>query len=129
MSRIKINPEAFPQALVEIESHLSQLSEAKQAKALLICEEILTNQLRHADFANTLPEITLEIGLSKMQQLHLVFQDNSQPFNPLKYPEPDLDNSLEECTPGGLGIYLVKQYALSLSYCYRDNKNRLEVIL
>ncbi|WP_035246625.1 ATP-binding protein [Desulfogranum mediterraneum] len=127
--QVKVHPEALSQALLEIEGGLSALPEDRRLKALLICEEIVTNQLRHADFEGRIPEISVQISMEKNEKIRLLFQDNGALFNPLQASDPDLSTELQDCTPGGLGIYLVKQSAETIRYSYEDEHSILEVTL
>lgn len=57
----------------------------------------------------------------------LVFRDNGKKFNPLIYGDPDVTQSAEERSIGGLGIYMVKQMADFLEYEYIDGYNILTI--
>ena len=57
----------------------------------------------------------------------LVFRDNGKKFNPLTYGDPDVTQSAEERSIGGLGIYMVKQMADFLEYDYIDGYNILTI--
>ena len=119
--------------LVRIEKALEDFSETVEAsqlyKANFVCEEILTNLLRHAKFNHNETEVTLSLQESQDKELLLTFKDNSEPFNLLDFPDPDLDKALEETELGGLGIFLTKQYAKKLEYRYENGYNILEVLL
>lgn len=57
----------------------------------------------------------------------LVFKDSGKKFNPLTYGDPDVTQSAEERSIGGLGIYMVKQMADFLAYEYIDGYNILTI--
>ena len=48
-------------------------------------------------------------------------------YNPLIKEEPDINLNPEDRPIGGLGIFLVKNYANECHYDYRDGKNILTV--
>lgn len=58
----------------------------------------------------------------------LTITDNAPPFNPLIARPPDLNdiNSLEK---GGMGIYLIKQFAQQINYKFKDNQNILTILV
>jgi anti-sigma regulatory factor (Ser/Thr protein kinase) len=119
--------------LVSIETKLNSLanviSEEKMYKANFICEEILTNLARHADFEERDPHATLSLVSSNTDTLTLLFSDNSKPFNLLTFPDPQMSLDIDEREIGGLGIFLTKKYAKVLEYYYEDGYNMLKVIL
>ena len=57
----------------------------------------------------------------------LVFSDAGTPFNPLAHPDPDVTAAAEDRSIGGLGIYMVKQLAASVTYERHDGRNVLTV--
>ena len=54
-------------------------------------------------------------------------RDQGTPYNPLHRADPDLPLSIEEATPGGLGIFLVKSFANDVRYTRQDGANLLEL--
>lgn len=130
---IHIDLNAMAETLADIEQHLETLgehiSDEQRYKANFVCEEILTNLLRHADFDSREPDVNLALTVSETQALLLTFEDNSDPFNLLDFPDPEMDTALEEMSLGGLGIFLTKQYANELHYRYEHGYNILEVLL
>lgn len=91
---------------------------------MMICvEEIFINIARYA-----YPSGEGRIRVSARTEegiFTLRFQDRGIPFDPVSKEDPDVNAPLEERTPGGLGIYMVKQYTDSAEYEYRDGKNIL----
>ena len=130
---IEIDLDAMAETLAEIEQQLESLgtaiSDEQRYKANFVCEEILTNLARHADFSHRDAKVTLDLNTSEAETLHLTFRDNSEPFNLLDFPDPELDTPLEEMSLGGLGIFLTKQYAKALDYRYEAPFNTLDVTL
>ena len=62
-------------------------------------------------------------------QMVLTFKDDGVPFNPLNAKEPNVNVSLEERDPGGLGLLMVKKMAYELSYAHEDGCNVLSVTI
>ena len=53
----------------------------------------------------------------------LILRDWGAAFDPLAKETPDLDASLDEREPGGLGIFLVRELADECSYLRHDDMN------
>ena len=56
-------------------------------------------------------------------KLTLCFIDEGIPFDATKHKGPEIDTPVEERTPGGMGIYLVRQYMDKISYRREGTKN------
>lgn len=54
--------------------------------------------------------------------------DYGQPFDSFSRPDPQLDQSLAERQPGGLGIYLIRKMTDDYSWQRRDQANILTLI-
>lgn len=63
--------------------------------------------------------------LVKGKRAAILFEDDGIPYDPLKRPDPDVKDLLKKRKRGGLGIYLVKKRMDSVSYEYKDGRNRL----
>ena len=90
--------------------------------ASLALEELLSNVIRHGCGPPSECDIRVRISLLN-GAYEIEVSDDAAPFNPLLYPPPNLDVPLAERTPGGLGIFLVKQLADDLHYEFRDGRN------
>jgi serine/threonine-protein kinase RsbW len=130
---MQIDLKNMVETLTNIEQILVDYGDAlpqdKNYKAMFICEEILTNLQRHADFEERKSDITLSFSLLEENTLQLIFKDNSKAFNLLDFPDPNINASLEERETGGLGIFLSKKYAKILQYNYENAYNILKVVL
>jgi anti-sigma regulatory factor (Ser/Thr protein kinase) len=130
---ITIDLSDMQECFLLVEKNIEQLVptlDSKQLyKATFICEEILTNLKRHADFEKRKPCVSLDLDSQEQEALMLTFKDNSKSFNLLNYPDPKIGGVLEEAELGGLGIYLTKQYAKSINYSYENDCNILKVLL
>ena len=113
----------------KLETFGDTLPSDKMYKATFVVEEILTNLARHANFEERTENVSLELTLLESNNLKLTFKDNSNAFNLLNFPDPDINASLEDREPGGLGIFMTKKYAKTLQYTYENTYNTLEVIL
>jgi len=129
MKCLQVNPNNIVEILEKIEQSISSLDDVLKFKIMLICEETITNQIRHADFKNRIKDIEFCIDLSDIDNIILVFKDNAQKFNLLEKHNPDLTTSIEETNLGGLGIFMIKKYSKKLTYSYKNGYNLLKVLL
>ena len=93
----------------------------------LAIEEAATNVIGHA-FAGLPPPHVITVRLDISPQL-LVAEiiDNGHPFDPTAVPPPDLTLPLEQRTPGGLGIHLMRSMVDRLQYRRSGGQNRLRL--
>jgi anti-sigma regulatory factor (Ser/Thr protein kinase) len=129
MKCLKVESENLSKIFEKTEALLCDFEESLKFKAMLICEEVVTNQIRHTDFEDKEPSIELCVDLKGSDSIVFVFKDNAKEFNPLAKDEPDITKSLEETELGGLGIFMVKKYSKNLNYEYKDGFNILKVEL
>lgn len=88
----------------------------------LIIEELIINIATHGIKDLKTGFITVCTGIED-QTLFIGITDNGPAFNPLKQKDPDIFMPLEDRSPGGLGIYLVKQFVKDIQYERKDHKN------
>ncbi|NYB51366.1 MAG: ATP-binding protein [Methanobacteriaceae archaeon] len=93
----------------------------------LAADEVASNIILHGYPKQTGGPIHLTI-YEKTDKIILIIEDRGQPFNPLDADKPDLKASLEDRSPGGLGIHFLKTLADDVHYEYRDGVNRLTVL-
>lgn len=71
----------------------------------------------------------LEISLHfTPTEVTLTLMDNGAAFNPFTIPKPDVKDSVEDVSIGGLGIHMVRSFADQYSYL-RQNGNNIVTIL
>jgi serine/threonine-protein kinase RsbW len=63
------------------------------------------------------------------KSLSVRIRDWATPFDPTQYPTPDLSSSLEERHPGGLGIFLMRQYVDQVKYQAMDQGGNELILL
>ena len=101
------------------------LAEELRLHLELVIEEIFVNV---ASYAYENSEGDLDISCWKDETSFSVsFTDSGKAFNPLEMLPPDLSDDIEKRPIGGLGIYLVKNVADSVSYERRGPLNVLTV--
>lgn len=89
---------------------------------LMAADELLSNICYYSGASE------MTVGIKVTQTVTLYFEDNGKPYDPLKKPDPDVDEFLDEGRIGGFGIYLVKQRMESVRYEYANNRNRLTIV-
>jgi anti-sigma regulatory factor (Ser/Thr protein kinase) len=87
-------------------------------------EEVLSNVLRHSVIDGRSREIRVTFQFDD-RGFEFEVSDSASPYDPLSRPDPDLNIPLEERTPGGLGVYLAKQFADEIAYERRNGRNCL----
>ena len=95
-------------------------------QAQLAAEEIGTNIIKYGYDDELEHEITLRVECLA-DGFRLQILDDGHPFEARQVPEPDLDQSLEDRQPGGLGISLVRRLVRRMDYERRDGVNVLTV--
>lgn len=104
------------------------LNEAETYAVQLAVDEATTNIIEHG-YGQECPDridVTCEI---LEDGLKIVIYDDAEPFNPETVPEPEMNVSLEELKPRGLGIYLMRQMMDEVRYePTQDRGNTLTMI-
>ncbi len=92
-------------------------------------DELLTNTISYgyeedsSSLESAAIRIVLEVSDSNIK---LTLEDNAVAFDPfLEVPEPDLESSLEDMAPGGLGVHLVREMMDETSYERLASGNRI----
>jgi len=98
------------------------LDEAARQAAELVLDELLSNAIRYGRAEPGGKGITLDLDIEG-GSLCIGISDSGIPFNPFDQAPPDLNLSLEEREPGGLGIYLVKKFMDEYQYQYCNKRN------
>ena len=90
----------------------------------LVLEELFMNTIRHGGCRDQAGAAHIHIRASG-DSVDLEYRDRGVPFNPLDAPPAKIDAPLEERTPGGLGIHLVRQIMSDVRYRRSDGENQL----
>ena len=91
----------------------------------LLIEEILINVCRYAYPDGRQGVVTLTYSVPAPDELSVEVADQGVEYNPLTAAPPDLTLDLESRPIGGLGIFLVKTLARSITYRRDCGWNRL----
>ena len=89
--------------------------------------EAITNILNHG-YNHQAGDIEITVGCQN-RNLIIQLRDNAKPFDPTTVPKPDITLPLEERTPGGLGVHMMREFTDELSYRTTNNgENKLIMI-
>jgi serine/threonine-protein kinase RsbW len=103
----------------------ASLPEARLGELDLMLEEAFMNVCSHA-YPDGMPaSVTVTYSVLAPGELSVEVADQGIEFNPLMAEPPDLTLNLERRPLGGLGIFLVKTLASSLTYRRDSGWNRL----
>ena len=109
----------------------ASLPDARLGELDLVIEEIFVNVCRHAyPVGGAYPDcgqrmVTVTYWVPQPGELKVEVADQGAEFNPLTAEAADVGLNLEQRPIGGLGIFLVKKLARSLTYRREDGWNRL----
>jgi anti-sigma regulatory factor (Ser/Thr protein kinase) len=103
----------------------ARLPERRIGELDLVVEEILANLSLHAYPDGAPGDVTITYSVPAPGALRVEFADQGCEFDPLAATPPDLTLDLSGRPIGGLGIFLVKSFADSLTYRREEGWNRL----
>ena len=87
----------------------------------LALDELFTNIISYG--FNDHSEHAIQVCIAADNgMLTITVEDDGIPFNPIERAEPRIPATIEDCTIGGLGIYLIKN--LMDDVCYRRNHDK-----
>jgi anti-sigma regulatory factor (Ser/Thr protein kinase) len=128
VSEIKNNIPAIADCREEILKYgrKNKLSKECLFGLVLAIDELLMNIVLYGFNDNESHIIFLEIRIED-NNIYVQIVDDGIPFDPQCAPKPDINSPVEFRTPGGLGIFLAKNYVDSIDYVFADGKNRLKL--
>ena len=91
----------------------------------VVLEELVSNVVRHAKGANSLSVKAECVD----RAVRLAIEDDGPEFSPLAKPEPAAFSTLEDATPGGQGIPLIKRLSKSVRYDRIGALNRISAVI
>lgn len=103
----------------------AELPDARIDELDLLVEEIFMNIARYSYPNGADGVASVMYSIPVRGELVVEFGDQGIEFNPLAVRPPDLADDLDQRRAGGLGVFLVKEFADSLSYRREHGWNRL----
>lgn len=106
------------------------ISDELRADVRLIVEELASNVIQHGGDPQGIPQHELSVHIATDGDLlKLEFRDTGAPFDPTSMPDPDLDADILDRHTGGLGLYLIRNLAVSIRYRREEPYNLLDLDL
>lgn len=110
------------------------ISQRAVHRFLIALDEVYSNICRYSRAQNFTVECRKECAGEEepgtdagKKRYILTLEDDGIEFDPLQFPRPDLKKPLEERSPGGLGIYMVRELMDEVFYERKDGRNRLSM--
>jgi len=103
----------------------AEVPDARMGELDLVVEEIFMNIARYSYPKDADGVVSVMYSIPAAGELVVEFSDQGIEFNPLAVRPPDLADDLDQRRAGGLGVFLVKEFAGSLSYRREHGWNRL----
>jgi serine/threonine-protein kinase RsbW len=103
----------------------AELPESRLGELDLLIEEIFMNIARHAYPRGAPGVVNVTYRVPRPGELAVEVGDQGIEFDPLAAAPPDLTLDLAQRPIGGLGIFLLRTFASSLSYRREQGWNRL----
>lgn len=100
------------------------LPEAAVYHCQMAADEATTNVIEHAYGGEDNGEIEV-MCLVEPGSLTIEIVDYGVPFDPDAVEEPNIGVPLEELKPGGIGLYLMRQYMDEVTFAFADGRNRV----
>lgn len=105
------------------------LTAAARHALLLVTEELFANAVRYGYDEGARDTISLTVGLHQ-GDISLTIRDRARPFDVSKPPKtPGQNESLDDMDIGGLGLFLVHEFAQSITYDRDGTTNVTELVL
>ena len=119
------------EAICDYVTHFAEqagLNEAEVYAVQLAVDEATTNIIEHGYGVECPNRIDVSCKVLK-DGLKVVIYDDAEPFDPSPIPEPEINVSLDEIKPRGLGIFFMRKMMDEVSYePSRDKGNILTMI-
>lgn len=105
----------------------NSISEGAVFKLNLMIEEIFTNMIKYA--SQSRQDVTIALARKGNSVVISLTDFAVEPFDVTASAKVDINLPLEERTPGGLGLHLVKTLADNVSYEYKDGNSKVTITL
>jgi len=103
--------------------------EQRAFKIELAAEEVLVNIIQYAYSEGSPGEVELRGRAVSEDEFMLEFEDGGVPFDPTSLSPPDVNLSLSQREPGGLGFFLVRKMVNEVRYRRERNRNILTLLI
>ena len=120
-----INSCKLDEMIRPIISSLEEISASEKSiyQIHLALEEILVNIIEYA-YQDKKGEIKISFDIQE-NNINVIIKDKGVEFNPLSKEDPNLNESINNRSIGGLGIYIIKNIVDEIKYERTNNENVL----
>ncbi len=103
------------------------LDESQAYSVELAVDEACSNIIEHAYGAEDVGDIFC-ICIIDEDRLTVVLKDKGKPFDPDSVPDVDTKQNLEERSPGGAGVFLMRKVMDSVKFEFKSEGNVLTMV-
>lgn len=114
-------------SLVSDLAQRARLSDQAIFQCRLALDEACMNIIRHAYAEQPEGEIEVSVEIGHGQCV-ISLTDFGAPYDPSEVPQPQLDASIDEMRPGGLGLYLMRTVMDEVHYTSGPHSNCLVMV-
>ncbi len=113
----------------DIESFFMEYNIAEDTRHVcnIVIDEIVTNIISYAYNDHDQHKITVTLTLQN-EEISGAIEDDGQPFDPLNFPMPDIEQPIEDRSVGGLGIHIVRRVMDRIEYQRQGNRNKISFV-
>ena len=122
---VRADTGAMPQVEAFVGSFATQhgIETDDTARVIILLEELFTNLVKYGYPTQSEPGWA-DIGLElEGTRLTIEFVDDGRAFDPLAQPAPNLDRRLEDRSPGGLGLHILRGLPEEAHYSRSNDRN------
>lgn len=112
-------------AFIDSFAKTERLNESVTFAVNLAVEELFTNMVKYGGGGD---DVSLDMAVRGHDLVIHIDHPGAAPFDISGAPEVNVDGSLAERTPGGIGLHLVRKMMDSLTYDYHNGTARVTVI-
>ena len=121
--------ESIPKVTAFIDGALEALDCPMKAQMQIdvAVDELFSNIVRYA-YGDGTGDATVRFSFDEQERAaEITFLDSGVPFDPLAKADPDVHQSADQRSIGGLGIFMTKKIMDDVSYTYQDGQNILKL--
>lgn len=114
--------------LDDLAAHLAArgIAERPAYAVQLVCEELVANTIRHGRARDPLRRPTVEVAVRLGLPIEIRIDDDAEPFDPTRIPEPPIATDLDDASVGGRGIRLVRAATSRFTWRLSGGRNCVE---
>lgn len=126
---IEATTENLQEVLDFVDARLEEVdcSPKAQMQIDIAVEEIFVN-IAHYAYSPEKGRATVRVEITPEPiSVVITFVDKGIPYDPLSREDPDITLPAEKRNPGGLGVFITKEFMDDISYEYKEGQNILRL--